>query len=71
MSEPPLSSFQPIRPEEVDAEALVRELRDQIAAVKAKVEVHRETMRAAGLTGPAAPEEPRSWEGERETRADQ
>ncbi len=35
---------------DLDPEALVRELRQQISAVRAQMEQHREVMEAAGLT---------------------
>jgi hypothetical protein len=37
-------------PTRVDSDAVARELRRQLANVRARMEVHRETMRAAGLT---------------------
>jgi hypothetical protein len=41
----------PSRPTEADADALMRDLRRQLEAVKASLEEHRLQMHAAGLTG--------------------
>jgi hypothetical protein len=54
----PSSSARPFA--EVDGDQVARELRLQLRAVKARMEAHRATMQAAGLT--AAP--PRAPEGQ-------
>jgi len=54
----------PPDPSLADAEAILREMRRQIAAVKAQVEDHRETMRAAGLADTAPPADRRSRAGQ-------
>jgi hypothetical protein len=53
---------------DVDPDELVRELRRQISAVRSRMEDHRETMLAAGLTNLAPFEEPASWTPPEERR---
>jgi hypothetical protein len=53
---------------DVDPDELVRELRRQISVVRSRMEEHRETMLAAGLTNLAPLEEPVSWTPPQERR---